>query len=180
VTRAFVAVRPPDSVLDAVPAIDVPSVRPTTREQWHITLQFLGNAADIDAVTDALQRLEVRAGTAQLGGAGAFPSARRATVLWLGLCEGSELLTALATAVGERLTPLGHPPETRRFHPHLTLGRCKAPTDLRRLLEELGDPPVGDVWTVAEVVVYESRLQRAGARYVPRAAITLLAGPPLA
>ena len=91
---------------------------------------------------------------------------------------GDELFAALAAEVGARLTPLGHAPDARPFHPHLTLGRCKAPADLRPLLERLGDAAVGAAWTVAEVVVYESRLQRAGAQYVPRAAITLPAGPP--
>ena len=102
-TRAFVAVRPPDSVLDAVPAIDVPSVRPTTREQWHITLQFLGNAADIDAVTDALQRVGGARRHRALGGFGRVPECRGAPPCSGSDCaRASELLAALAAAVGER------------------------------------------------------------------------------
>ena len=59
-TRAFVAVVPPASVLDAVArataGIDVASVRRTTRAQWHVTLQFLGDVGDVDAVASALGR----------------------------------------------------------------------------------------------------------------------------
>ncbi len=172
-TRAFVAVRPPDAVLDAVDTLRVDTGRPTTRAQWHITLQFLGNRADIDAVGAALAGIEVRAATARLGGLGAFPSARRARVVWLGLARGGELFSALAAAVGERLAPLGHEPESRPYHAHLTLARLKASSDVREALEAAAAPVVGEPWLVDEVIVYESRLRRAGAEYEPRVRVAL-------
>ena len=59
-TRAFVAICPPDAVLDAIAArvASVPhaNARMTARDQWHITLQFLGDDADIDAIETALTR----------------------------------------------------------------------------------------------------------------------------
>jgi 2'-5' RNA ligase len=182
VTRAFVAVHPPPDVLDAVAACaeaaathaPAPSgARWTTRDQWHLTLQFLGNRADVDAVGAALGAIAVRGAPVRLGGVGAFPSARRGRVLWLGVADGAELLTQLAAAVGVLLAPLGHEPEARAYHPHLTLARWKAPADLRGLCDALGGAPVGDAWTVDEVVVYESRLARSGARYTARVRIPL-------
>jgi 2'-5' RNA ligase len=174
VTRLFVAVRPPDAVLDAVGAlaIDTGDGRRTTREQWHVTLQFLGNRADVDAVATALQGLPVPAATARLSGLGAFPNARRARVLWLGVGAGSETFVALAKEVGVRLAPLGHEPEARPFHAHLTLARFKLAADVRDLVS-VGSEVVGPPWIVDEVTVFESRLQRAGAEYVSRAAIRL-------
>ncbi|GIU89992.1 MAG: RNA 2',3'-cyclic phosphodiesterase [Acidimicrobiia bacterium] len=176
-TRAFVAVRPPDDVLDAVAAWlgepDLPGARFTTRDQWHITLQFLGNRADVDAVVDALAPLAVAAGPARLGGVGAFPNERRARVLWLGFAQGSELLTQLAAAVGALLAPLGHVPEARPYHPHLTLARLKVPSDVRAFVEQLGPGAVGGTWAVRDVVVYESRLRRSGAEYEARARVPL-------
>ena len=64
VGRAFLAVVPPEDVLDAVGAaaatIDVPSTaRRTSRPQWHLTLQFLGNRVEFAAVADALEPLAV-------------------------------------------------------------------------------------------------------------------------
>jgi 2'-5' RNA ligase len=94
-------------------------------------------------------------------------------VLWLGITTGAELLQQLAAAVGALLRPLGHEPEARPFHAHLTLARCKTPTDLRPVLAALGPGPVGPPWTMSDVVVYESRLRRTGAQYVPRATIPL-------
>jgi 2'-5' RNA ligase len=177
VTRAFVAVVPPEPVLDAVgraaATLDLSGARLTTRDQWHLTLQFLGNRADVDAVAASLGALAIERGDVQVGGAGAFPSERRARVLWLGITTGAELLQQLAAAVGALLRPLGHEPEARPYHAHLTLARCKTPTDLRPVIAALGPGPVGPSWTVSGVVVYESRLRRTGAQYVPRATIPL-------
>jgi 2'-5' RNA ligase len=177
--RAFVAVQPSVDVLDAVDAHVEPAAslasgaRWTTREQRHLTLQFLGNHADVDAVGAALRALAVRAGDVRVGGGGAFPSARRARVLWLGVVEGAELLAQLAAAVGALLAPLGHEPETRAYHPHLTLARWKAPTDARPVVDALGAGPVGPVWRVDEVVLYESRLHPKGAQYGAREVVRL-------
>ena len=177
--RAFVAVQPPDDVLDAVGAAVrrleslVHGGRWSAREQRHLTLQFLGNHADVEAVGDALHALAVRAGDVRIGGGGAFPSARRARVLWLGVTEGAELLAQLAAAVGALLAPLGHAPEERSYHPHLSLARWKAPADARPVVEALGDAPVGPAWRVEHVVLYESRLHPKGAQYTPHAVVPL-------
>jgi RNA 2',3'-cyclic 3'-phosphodiesterase len=176
VTRAFVAIRPPDAVLDEVDALstslDLGDARRTTREQWHVTLQFLGNHADVDAVADVLTALRTPASRARLGGLGAFPSSKRARVVWLGLAQGEEGFGALAREVGERLTPLGHVPEARAFHAHLTLARIKTPADVRAALAS-NPTAVGDAWLVNEVILYESRVRRTGAEYVPVATLPL-------
>jgi 2'-5' RNA ligase len=175
-TRAFVAVSLPDAVLDAVAAraasVAIPG-RPTTRDQWHVTLQFLGDRADLDAVAAALTGLEVEGGPARLGGAGAFPRPARASVLWLGFVDGGPVLQRLADAVMQRTDPLGHERETRPFQPHVTLARCRTPTDVRPVVAALGDSPFGPAWTIDTVTVYESKRLRDGARYIPRGRIEL-------
>lgn len=179
-SRAFVAVVPPTGVLDAVDAVlasvrdDVEGARWTRREQWHLTLQFLGNRVDLDAVTEALGSLAVGAGTVRLGGAGGFPSERRGRVLWLGVTEGAALLAQLAAAVGALLGPIGYEPEARPFHAHLTLARLARPGDLRAVVGELGPDPVGPAWVAREVVLFESLLRREGARYEPVAVLPLV------
>ncbi len=173
--RAFVAVRLPEAVLDAVDAVMpvVEGARTTTREQRHLTLQFLGNRADLDAVADALHALAMAQGEVRLGGSGAFPSARRARVLWLGVASGAAFLAQLAAAVGALLAPLGHEPEHREYHPHVTLARWKTPTDARPTIATIGDGLVGAPFTVDEVVLYESRLRRDGAQYLVRDVVAL-------
>lgn len=176
-TRAFVAVVPPPAVLDAVADAlghpEIPGARLTRREQWHLTLQFLGNRVDVDAVAGALGSLAADPGTVQLGGFGAFPSERRGRVLWLGVATGGPFLAQLVAAVGARLGPLDHRPEDREYNPHLTLARCKVPTDLQGTVGALPSGPVGAEWTAAEVVVFESTTHPSGAEHAERARFAL-------
>jgi RNA 2',3'-cyclic 3'-phosphodiesterase len=176
VTRAFVAVRLPDVVLDAVAervaSVSVPG-RCTTRDQWHVTLQFLGDHAEVDAVVAALEGIDASGGRAQLGGAGAFPDTTRARVLWLGFADGTSVLERVAAAVVERTAVLGHEADTRPFRPHLTLARFRDPTDVRGAIATFGDEPVGPAWNVDAIAVYESERFADGARYTERARIRL-------
>ena len=174
VGRAFVAVRPPEAVLDAVeervgePLAASPLVlRPERRSQWHFTLVFLGAVARLEPVKDAVR--EAAAGSPpfslQVGGAGAFPNDRRARVVWLGAEEGAGGLIALNGALGKAFEALGYPREERAYHPHLTVARVKVPGPVLPLLEAIGAGPVGPAWTVADVVLYESRAAPSGATY---------------
>ena len=101
----------------------------------------------------------------RLGGGGAFPSERRAKVVWLGVVEGTDLLADLAGAVGALLAPLGHEPEDRPFHAHLTLARLGRPSDARAVVAAIGPDPVGERWRAGEVHLYESTTRREGAEY---------------
>ena len=166
--RAFVAVTLPGPVLDAVEAataaFELPGARRTPREQWHLTLQFLGNHVDLDATAAALERLDAPGGRTRLGGAGAFPKASRATVLWVGVREGVDYLSDLADRVADAT---GVPLEHRPYRPHLTIARQKQPTDLRDIVAALDEAPFGDPWDVTEITLFESRLGSAGARHTP-------------
>ena len=176
-TRAFVAIVPPASVLDDVAALagalELAGARRTTRAQWHVTLQFLGNRADIAAVGAALEDLRTAPARVRLGDGGAFPKVRRGRVLWLGFREGADTVAGVAHEVGARLAALGHVPEAREFHPHLTLARAKAVTDFTTAVEMIDDRDPLPAWTVAEVVVFESVLRSDGAQHLPRRTIAL-------
>ena len=150
--RAFVAVVPPPEVLDAVERVVAP-VRPvapprlnwTHAGQWHLTLQFLGAVDDADELTDALRwGLHGRPPVAlALGGAGAFPSISRASVVWIGLDEGEQELAMLADAVQRATEPLGYEPEHRDLHCARSIGwLCSAEArPLANLVHSLGDGP---------------------------------------
>jgi 2'-5' RNA ligase len=106
-------------------------VRPTREEDLHLTVQFLGETREdvVPALGEALRRAAARFPPipVRYRGLGAFPSAGRPQMLWVGLEEEGEpgRLAALAAAVGESLTPLGHPPERRPWTAHVTLGRFR-------------------------------------------------------
>lgn len=177
-TRAFVAIRPPDTVLDAVTARTAgvelpPGTRRSARAQWHLTVQFLGDA-DLDAVVQALPQVDVAPAEVRLSGAGTLPPERRSRYLVLFLSEGAAWAASLATAVADRLATIGFEPEARPFTPHLTLGRARRATDLRAACAGIGAEPVGPSWSVTSLTVYESILRREGARYLPRATVPLV------
>jgi RNA 2',3'-cyclic 3'-phosphodiesterase len=172
VGRAFVAVRPPDHVLSAVAGVvdlaraALPGARWANPEQWHLTLQFLGPVVELTPVVEALRSLRGRGRfCVRLGGGGAFPSVRRGRVVWLGTAVGREAVGSLAEAVTSTLAPLGYEAEGRRFHPHLTLARLRAPGDVTAAVAALGDSAVGEAFTVEEFVLYQSRLSPRGSSY---------------
>ena len=179
--RAFVAIRPPPPVLDAIAARVASSAvaqgRATSRDQWHLTVQFLGDDADLAAVSTVFELDPIRldAAAIRLGGAEALGNRRRARILALGLQEGADWVRRLAAEVERRLEPLGHERDDRGkpFRPHLTLARFREPTDLRTVCAGIGSDPVGPAWRVDEVVLYESVLHPRGAQHTARALLPI-------
>ena len=125
--RLFVAIAPPPAVLDELDALVEPlrvsrlDLRWTSREAWHVTLAFLGQV-DEAAVARLLPRLERAAGRHQqvrlaFAGAGAFPAATRANVLWSGLSGDRRALARLAESVVAGASRAGAPPPDKRRHP---------------------------------------------------------------
>lgn len=105
---------------------DLP-VRWVDPDNFHVTLKFLGEVRreQVDAVTSAIER--AAAATApfltEVGGFGAFPTVRRPRVIWLGV-EATPELRCLKQDLEWAMGDAGFPPETRSFHPHVTLGRA--------------------------------------------------------
>ena len=132
--RLFVAVFPPPPVREALvtAARELAAggnIRLTVPENVHLTLKFLGDVAEtnLERVAEALGPLcgEHEPFEAETSGFGAFPSKRRARVLWAGVGAGSEGLAALARNVDAALEPLGFAREDRPYVPHITLGRAR-------------------------------------------------------
>lgn len=165
VARLFVAVSLPEPVLDAITALPRPfeeGVRWTGREQWHVTLRFLGDA-DVEEAATALGRLAAVACEAVVG----------ERVIRLGrsvVCLPVAGLDSLARAVSECTGGVGDPPDTRPFKGHITLARLKA-----RVACSLLGTRFCARFPVNEVELVESTLTREGALYAVRA-VAALAG----
>lgn len=154
--RLFVAVQPPEEVLDAVAALRRPrreGVRWTTRPQWHVTLRFLGEVDDPDPVVRAIDAAPLRPCTAVAGPAVAALG-RRVVVVPVAGIEG------LAAAVTEATAHLGAPPEDRPFDGHLTLARVR-----RGSLRGLVGEPIDLRFPVTDVRLVRSHPGPEGSRY---------------
>jgi RNA 2',3'-cyclic 3'-phosphodiesterase len=157
--RLFVAVWPPEDVLDLLAGLDrveIRGLRWTRRDQWHVTLRFLGGIQDPASAVEALSGLELPATDAVLG-----PEVdrfgRRVLHVPVGGLDGAAAGVVAATA------GLGQPPEDRPFHGHITLARVadRARVDLRPLIGRAVDAE----WRVDAICLVASRLSPAGARY---------------
>jgi RNA 2',3'-cyclic 3'-phosphodiesterase len=156
--RLFVAVWPSEEVLDAIAALprpDVPGLRWTTRDQWHVTLRFLGSVDDLDAAVVAVRSIEAPACDVTVGPAVGRFGKRILHVPTHGLDEA-------AAATVEATADVGEPPEDRAFKGHLTLARSRrGDTDLR----PLAGTAISGGWHAGEVTLVRSHLGGSGARY---------------
>jgi RNA 2',3'-cyclic 3'-phosphodiesterase len=155
--RLFVAVAPPASALAAVARLDrpeVPGVRWSTRDQWHVTLRFLGEIEDPGPVAAALAGARLAPTTATLG--------PRVATLGRGvLVVPVAGLDALAEAVVAATADVGRPPGDRPFRGHLTLARARRGASVRGL----AGAAVAASFVVKDVRLVRSRLGPSGARY---------------
>ena len=159
--RLFVAVVPPPDALAVVarlPRPDAPGVRWSTPDQWHVTLRFLGEVDDPDAVVAALEGAELAPATATLG-PGVTVLGRAVLVIPVAGLDD------LAASVVAATVALGRPPEHRAFRGHLTLARARRGASVRGPARRLAEEEVAATFPVGEVRLVRSRLGPGGARY---------------
>ena len=143
----------------------------------HLTLHFFGEIGE-----ESLEKagsVMVSIGSLfspfsiSLAEVGAFPSADRARVIWLGV--KSDKLAALYSDLTARLREAGFPCEKRPFSPHVTLGRCRGgPQQARHILSHEEHTLAGEM-TIDRLVLYESELLPSGAVHRPRCTVHLTA-----
>jgi 2'-5' RNA ligase len=142
--------------LDELPRPAEAGVRWVPRDQWHVTLRFIGDAvvADVDdALVDGLRAWRDPPPEVELGPRVARLGRSVICVPAAGLDE----LAALATGA---TAALGAPADPRRFQGHLTLARLR-----HRGACRLAGQAVQARFSVREVELVRSTLGRNGARH---------------
>jgi 2'-5' RNA ligase len=153
--RLFVAVWPAAEVVEVLrahPRPEVPGLRWTTEDQWHVTLRFLGDVAD-ELVEPLVRALPPAGADVSLG-----PATVRLGPVLVAPVAG---LDEVAAAVLEATAPLVPVADPRPFRGHLTLARSRrgpVPTSL------VGVPVTG-WWRAARVALVRSTTAPSGARY---------------
>ncbi len=140
----------------------------TSADKLHLTMKFLGDTRpeQLPAIMEAVKQ---GAGAAhvhriELTAFGAFPNAARPDVVWVGIQPPDELRRLTAT-LDASLQMLGFVPESRPFHPHLTLARVKGPVPgLREFIAAHADTGFGSA-LIDRLELFQSDLTPQGSRY---------------
>jgi 2'-5' RNA ligase len=163
----------------------LPNASWTRPQSWHLTIKFLGAVArpalDSFASSIAPVARETLPGELAPGGPAVFPPKGPARVLGVGFAASPALesLIRFAREVDEKAGSLGVEREKRVFHPHVTLARLRRPWP-RRAVETFRSQVEAwpfPLWMMRSCVLYESRLDPAGAVHTPLAEWTFAGGP---
>jgi RNA 2',3'-cyclic 3'-phosphodiesterase len=116
----------------------------------------------IDRAAASIQPFRLR-----YGGSGAFPSAARARVIWVGLKEGVSAVNDLTAALEKHLAEAGYLPEIRDFHPHLTIGRLRYPLSEEKILKFIEEEKQFETVSsdIEKIVLFQSTLTKRGAQH---------------
>ncbi len=180
--RAFLGIDLPPALRGAlqVQQFLLPLPRKVAPETLHLTLVFLGDCPEpaLEAAHEGFETLRAQSFVLSLQGLGLFGK-DRPRAAWAGVAASPDLLhlQARADAIARRA---GCPVETRKFLPHITLGRFPppAPPDAMRLERAVaqGQGFRSDPWAVTELTLWRSHLTGKSPHYEVLARYPL--GPP--
>lgn len=170
--RLFAAVEVPErhkaSVKEAIAPLKaiVPGARWTSPATWHVTLKFFGEVPEpwLEGIREGIAQAVagVQAVGSRLLEVGAFPNARRARVLWLGIDDSSGALAGLAERINRECVFV----DDRPLHPHITLARLRVPANLGPVIDRFSpfklDPAP---FHIDRVTLFRSYTGRSGPRY---------------
>jgi len=105
----------------------------------HVTVRFLGEVAPVmvDEVCEEMKGILFKPFEIELRGMGAFPNLRRLRVIWVGIRNGSEVLTDIFNQLENRLRKLGFTPDRRGFSPHITIARVSSGKNRELLIQQI-------------------------------------------
>jgi RNA 2',3'-cyclic 3'-phosphodiesterase len=179
--RLFVALSVPEGVKDSIfraqeelrRALAERSARWTRREQFHLTIRFLGNVRSdqttelVDSARTACRDFEPLSVTAK--GIGVFPNMRSPRVLWVGVDNTGRDLARLWASIQRATQPFTEQPAEPGFTGHVTLARINRITRpqkqaLKEHCSRLDNTEFG-TWKVDRLELVRSELLPQGARH---------------
>jgi 2'-5' RNA ligase len=174
--RLFTALEIPQSAALSLSLLrgGLPGARWIDRENFHITLRFIGDVdhRTADDLVNGLDRVHRTQFDLSLVGTGLFGS-KKPHSIWAGV-QPSPALNALQADIERVCQRIGLPPEPRKFTPHVTLARLKNARveDVVHYMNGRGNFAAGP-FTVTRFVVMSSRDSVGGGPYVVEEAYPL-------
>jgi len=170
--RMFVAIDLPAAVAGGLAGLDphLTGLRWLPAAQLHLTLCFLGEVPGEkeQVLVPALGEIAGRPFPLSLMGLGGFKRHGRMSVLWAGLHREPPELCRLQGEVNAAALAAGLEPKEKRFHPHVTVGRCKdlPALALQPFLRQHATTGFGS-FEVTGFTLYHSILHPEGAEHRP-------------
>ncbi len=154
-------------------------------ENLHLTIKFFGEvnvdlvspiAATIQSATTAIAPFNI-----SFSGLGYFPNSKRPRILWTGIEGQVNELVDLQKKLELALSPLGFPPEGRKYTPHLTILRLRSQRGvglLKRAVDKKNKEKIGfGGLKVNSVELMQSQLTPKGPIYTVVNSFVLLGKP---
>lgn len=163
--RLFVAIDVPDVVKEHLAflqrSLDVEGLKLVHPKDIHLTLNFLGERKDPEAIIDRLRTVSFSAFTLHLSATGFFPTPEEPRVVWVGLEDSPELFS-----LQHQIDLLFEPQKS--FKAHLTIARVRRVDEQGRVrivsaVEGLAVKPLA--FKVSSFRLYLSTLTPLGAVY---------------
>ena len=188
--RLFIALPIPDEIKNRIEAVQSEfrplfpgnAARWTQRKQFHLTLRFLGGV-EIDQVDELIKAVgaacrpfsALRLSATSLG---VFPRSGPPSVLWVGVKDSDEQLTALWSALQSATGPFTREPAETHFTGHVTLARFnrlqKAQINVLAAAIAKYDLHVFGFWSADHLMLVRSELLAEGARHTVLAELELM------
>jgi 2'-5' RNA ligase len=162
------------------------STRLTRRENWHITVAFLGDVpvTRVPVAVTTMAEVAASAGPLRLcvAGGGTF-GGRRDPIVWAGIGGELDELRVLARLLQRALRRARLPVDDRPPRPHLTISRPGGRVPLDDVMADVAtlEAHVGPQWTAQELHLMLSEIEQTSTgpapRYTPLASAPLGAAP---
>jgi len=184
--RSFIAIEIPVDFKEALGRIQRTLGSAEVKVRWvdhrniHLTTKFLGDVQDSDVpvICEVIKSAAsgVEPFELEIAGLGFFPPKGPPRIIWAGIKGQIETLEKLVGEIDEGISrEVGIRPESRRYHPHLTLGRVKSTRGAGRMAELMRESEAVEIgkFSARAVTLFMSELTAAGAVHTPMAEIKL-------
>ncbi len=175
--RLFISIDLPERIKDDISDLymAIPGAKWVGHLQLHLTLRFIGETDNLteNKIISVLSTVKVPPFEITIKGVGHFPPRKHPVVLWVGITENLELLR-LQSKIEKALTSIGIAPDTRRFHPHITIARLKeSPIEKVALFITSNSLFSTEPFAVSQYHLYSSFLKKEGAYHQLEASFPL-------
>ncbi len=173
--RAFLGIFPPAELLERLAFIQsklkpfAPHAKWVQKKKFHITVEFFGDNTEMwlkQLDHDIRDHVSIPPFNIILTHCGAFPSINSPRVFWIGAePERNPVLDSLVETVRMVSKSHGHAPDTKPFHPHITVGRAKGKisSNLIQSIETVTFHPIEFI--CREIRIMRSHLASTGSTY---------------